>query len=90
MNTKVVEVHYFTKEKIGLILQLLLLIVLIIFGILYLLGKTEFIILESIIVLLLFIMAFNNKCTFKKKNMTILYLMIGIFMLISILLEVLL
>ena len=39
MNTKVVEVHYFTKEKIGLFLQLLLTIALVVLGVLYFINK---------------------------------------------------
>lgn len=88
MNTKVVEVHYFTKEKIGLFLQLLLTIALVVLGVLYFINKININYIYALVSLLLFVMAFNNKYTYKKKNMTKIYLIVGVLLLISVILEV--
>lgn len=87
MNTKVMDIKFIKKEDIGIILQILLLILVIIFGIIYWLKNTSFM-FYIFVSLLMFVMAFNNKYIYKKKYMTLVYVLVGLFVLISTLVEV--
>lgn len=88
MNTKVIDVKFIGKKELGLILQVISIIGLIILGIMYMLGKDVSVPIYLVMSLTMFIMAFNNHYTFKKKNMTIIYIIVGLIVLISTIFEV--
>ncbi len=77
-------------KKIGLFVQFVLCICTIIFFIVSLFEKSFFILVEVLIALTLFAMAYNNSKIYKRKYFTIVYIIFGSFILISSLLEVLL
>lgn len=71
-------------EDIGLLCQMAVTIFLIMFLIIYAFLKTnEFLCLIGfILVILMFIMAFNNHIVFKRKYFTLIYIAIGIIALV--------
>ena len=60
---------------------------LLIFGIINIITDVFMPAFYAIIVMIMFTMAYNNKMVYKKKYMTGLYIIVGIFVLVSTLLE---
>lgn len=71
------------KNNIGLIAQLILCIASVICFIVSIFQKYFFNIAEIIVSLTLFIMAYNNAKTYKRKYFTVIYVVFGLFLLIS-------
>lgn len=67
---------------IMLLIQLCLFILLIVFAIISIFNKNIFNIVQVIMTLLLFIMAYNNYKLYQKKSLCILYLVFGIISLV--------
>ncbi len=90
MNTKVVDVKFINKKQIGITLQVIFSVLFVLFGLLYLINKSNKTIFYIIVSLLLFTTAFNNQITYKRKYMTVIYILSGLLVLITTLLEVIL
>lgn len=90
MNTKVVDVKFINKKQIGIAFQILFSILFVIFGVLYLINKSNKIIFYIILSLLLLSTAFNNHIIYKRKYMTLIYLISGLIVFVMALKEVIL
>ena len=87
MHTKVIEIKEYTSDKVGLLIQTILIELLLIFGIACIFNRDFMIVIYSIISLLMFTMAYNNYKFYKRKNMTYIYIIVGSYVLISTILE---
>lgn len=87
MNTKIVDVKEFNNDKVGILVEVVLIEMMIIFAILNLINEAFLPALYVIISMILFTMAYNNIKMFKKKYMTPIYIIIGFFVLITTFLE---
>ncbi len=68
---------------IGVTLQFIVTIIVVVMGILSLFFDNIFPIFEIVMAIDLFIMAFNNYKIYKKAHLTIIYIAVGIFLIIS-------
>ncbi len=68
---------------VGVVFQFIVTVVVVIFGILSLFNKSYYSTFELVIGVDLFIMAYNNQKIYQKKNLTIIYLLVGLFLVIS-------
>lgn len=87
MNTKVVEVKEFNNDKVGILVEVVLIEILIIFSIINLFNDAFMPTIYIILSMILFTMAYNNIKIFKKKFMTPVYIIVGLFVLITTFLE---
>lgn len=78
------------NKNLGLLIQLVLVICSIIFFIISLFEKTFLYLAEILVALTLFVMAYNNQKTYKRKYFTIIYIIFACFIIISTIMEVLL
>lgn len=73
------------NNSVGLVIQTVLSVFIVAFAILYFFEPNVLIITESLTALFMFVMAYNNHVTFKRKNWyTIAYIVIGIIIIGSI------
>lgn len=87
MHTKIVELKEYTNDSISLLTQVVLLEATIIFGIISLISNEFLPVFYIVMSLLLFNFAYNNYKFFKRRFMTIMYILVGLFVLITTLLE---
>ncbi len=87
MHTKVVELKEYTNDKLSLLTEVVLLEATIIFGVISLIASEFLPVFYIVMSLLLFNFAYNNYRFFKKKFMTIIYILAGLFVLITTILE---
>jgi len=73
------------NNNVGLVAQTVLSVAIVAFAILYFFETSFLVILEALTALFMFVMAYNNHVTFKRKNWyTIAYIVIGILIIGSI------
>lgn len=87
MNTKIVDVKTYKNDEVGILVQVVLTELLIIFAIIDLMSDKFMPAFYAIIVMLMFTMAYNNKKIYKRKYMTPIYIVVGIFVLITTIIE---
>ena len=87
MNTKVIEIKEYSNDNVGILIQVVLTEMTIIFAIMGLIDKTLLPIFYFVMSLLLLCMAYNNKKTYKRKYITAACLYVSIFVIISTILE---
>ena len=87
MHTKIVELKEYSSKEVGLLVQVVLMELLLIFGIINLISNIFMPVFYAIIVMIMFTMAYNNKKIYKRKHMTEIYSVVGVFVLITTLLE---
>ena len=87
MHTKIVELKEYSSKEVGLLVQVVLMELLLIFGIISIFTNVFMPAFYAIIVMIMFTMAYNNKVVYKKKYMTGLYTLVGSFVLIATLVE---
>lgn len=87
MNTKIVDVKEFNNDKVGILIEVILIEMMIIFSIISLISDLFMPAVYIIVTMILFTMAYNNIKIFKKKYMTPIYIIVGLFVLITTLLE---
>ena len=87
MHTKVIELKEYSNKEVGLLVQAVLVEVLIIFAIISILVKEFLNPFYIILSLIMFTMAYNNKKIFKRKYMTQICRILGIFIFITTLME---
>lgn len=87
MHTKIVKLKEYNNDQIGLFVQTILTELLIIFAIINFITSIFVPVFYAIIVMLMFTMAYNNYKFYKKKYMTMVYIIFGMFVLITTLLE---
>lgn len=89
-NVEIVEIKSFNSKKFTLYLQIVLSILLLVFGIIAMFFNSNFIPLAYLLLsLVLFVMAWNNLKIHNRKYMTIVYILFGIVTLISFITELL-
>lgn len=87
MNTKIVDVKTYKNDEVGILVQVVLTELLIIFAIIDLMSDKFMPAFYAIIVMLMFTMAYNNNRIYKRKYMTPIYVVVGIFVLITTIIE---
>lgn len=87
MNTKIVDLKEYSSKEVGLLVQVVLLELMLIFGIITLLSDAFLPAFYAIISMIMFTMAYNNKKFYKKKYMTPIYIIVGLFVAITTLVE---
>ena len=87
MHTKIVELKEYSSKEVGLLVQVILMELLLIFGIINLITDVFMPAFYAIIVMIMFTMAYNNQKFYKRKYMTGIYSIVGLFVLIATLVE---
>lgn len=87
MNTKIVDLKEYSSKEVGLLVQVILTELMLIFAIINLISDVFMPAFYAIIVMIMFTMAYNNKKFYKKKYMTSIYAIVGLFVLITTLVE---
>ena len=83
MKTTIVNVKEYSSKEVGLLTQAILTELLIIFAVIIILSDAFMPAFYSIIVMLMFNMAYNNNKFYKKKYMTSVYIIVGLFVAIT-------
>lgn len=89
MNTKIVNLKEYDNKEVSLLTQVVLTELLIIFGVIRIFTDIFMPIFYIIIALLMFNMAYNNVKFFKKKYMTFIYVIVGLYLIIVTITELL-
>ena len=87
MKTKIIDLKEYSSDEVGLLVQVVLIELLIIFAVINLITNVFMPAFYAILAMIMFTMAYNNKKIYKKKNMTKIYNIVGIFIVISTLME---
>lgn len=87
MKTKVVDLKEYSSDEVGLLVQVVLIELLLIFAVINLITDVFMPAFYAILALLMFVMAYNNKKIYKKKYMTNIYIVVGLFVTISTIVE---
>lgn len=87
MKVKIVELKEYSCDEVGLLMQVVLIELLIIFAVINMITNVFVPAFYAILAMLMFTMAYNNKRIYKRKYMTSIYMIVGIFVTISTLLE---
>lgn len=72
----------------GMLVQGILFSILLMFGIISLFYNSLFIIVESLIALLMFVIAYNNYKIYKRAGMSIVYIAFGLIVTIAVIMEI--
>ena len=87
MKTKIVDLKEYSSNEVGLLVQVVLIELLIIFSVINLITDVFMPAFYAILAMIMFTMAYNNKRIYKRKYMTSVYLIVGIFVTISTIVE---
>ena len=87
MSTKIIDIKEYKSDQVGLLVQTILTELVLIFGIIIIISEAFLPAFYAIISMTMFTMAYNNKNFFKKKYMTSVYIIIGLFVAITTLVE---
>ena len=87
MNTKIIEIKEYSNKEVGLLTQAVLTELVIIFGIINLISDAFMPAFYAILSMILFTMAYNNVKFYKKRYMTSIYVITGLFVAITTLVE---
>lgn len=87
MNIKIVDLKEYSSKEVGLLVQVVLIELLLIFAIINLITDVFMPAFYAILAMIMFVMAYNNKKIYKRKYMTSVYVIVGIFITITTLIE---
>ena len=87
MKTKIVDLKEYSSEEVGLLVQVVLTELVLIFGIINLISDAFMPAFYAIISMVMFTMAYNNVKFYKKRYMTSIYVIAGLFVAITTLVE---
>lgn len=87
MNTKVIDVKEHSNKTVGLLVQAVLTLLVLIFGIIIIIDFKFLPVFYAVVSITMFTMAYNNNKFYHKKNMTAIYIIIGLFVLITTVME---
>jgi len=87
MSTKIVDLKEYSSKEVGLLVQVVLTELVIIFGIINLISDAFMPAFYAILSMILFTMAYNNVKFYKKRYMTSVYIIIGLFVAITTIVE---
>jgi len=88
-NVEVVELKLHNNKSVSLLIQFVLIILIAIFCVISFFIKELITVLYALLALTMFVMAYNNVKFFHKKYLTPVYIIVGIFVIISTILELL-
>ena len=87
MSTKVVNLKEYRSDQVGLLVQVVLTELVLIFGIINMISDAFMPAFYAIISMIMFTMAYNNVKIYKKKYMTSIYVIVGLFVAITTIVE---
>lgn len=87
MSTKIVDIKEYSSDEVGLLVQVVLTELLIIFAIISMISNAFMPAFYAIIAMTMFSMAYNNNKIYKKKYMTSVYVIVGLFVAITTIVE---
>lgn len=87
MNTKIIDLKEYSSKEVGLLVQVVLIELLLIFAIINLITNVFQPAFYVILAMIMFVMAYNNRIIYKRKYMTSVYTVVGVFVLITTLVE---
>ena len=87
MSTKVVNLKEYSSKEVGLLVQVVLTELMLIFAIINMISDAFMPAFYAIVSMIMFTMAYNNKRIYKKKYMTSIYVIVGLFVAITTLVE---
>ena len=87
MGTKIVDIKEYKSDQVGLLVQVILTELVLIFGVINIISDAFMPAFYAIISMTMFTMAYNNKTIFKKKYMTSVYVIVGLFVAITTIIE---
>ena len=76
------------NNDVGLMVQFILIFLILVFSIISLFEKSFFWEMELIVSLTLLVMAYNNQKTFKRKNLTFVYMVCSLLILLSLFIKI--
>ena len=87
MSTKIIDLKEYKSDQVGLLVQVVLTELVLIFGIIIILSDAFLPAFYAIISMTMFTMAYNNAKFYKRRYMTSVYTIIGLFVAITTLVE---
>ena len=87
MNVTQVKLKEYKSDEVGLLMQVVLIELLLIFSIISLLTDIFMPVFYAILAMIMFVMAYNNYKIYKKKYMTPIYIIVGLFVLVTTIME---
>ena len=87
MKVKIVNLKEYNCDEVGLLVQVVLIELLIIFAVINIITSVFMPAFYAILAMLMFTMAYNNNKIYKRKNMTSIYIIVGLFVTITTLVE---
>ena len=87
MKTKIIDLKEYSSNEVGLLVQVVLIELLLIFAIINLITDVFMPAFYAIVTMIMFTMAYNNKRIYKKKYMTSIYVIVGLFVAITTIVE---
>ena len=87
MSTKIIDIKEYKSDEVGLLVQVVLTELVIIFGIFNLISDALLPAFYAILSMIMFTMAYNNVKFYKKRYMTSIYVITGLFVAITTLVE---
>ena len=83
MKTKIVDLKEYSTKEVGLLVQVVLTELVIIFGIINIISDAFMPAFYAILSMVMFTMAYNNMKFYKKRYMTSIYVIAGLFVAIT-------
>ena len=83
MNIKIIDFKEYSSNEVGLLVQVVLIELLIIFSVINLITNVFIPAFYAILAMVMFTMAYNNEKIYKKKYMTRVYVIVGLFVAIT-------
>ena len=87
MGTKIIDLKEYKSDQVGLLVQVVLTELVLIFGIIIILSEAFLPAFYAVISMTMFTMAYNNSKFYKKRYMTSIYTIIGLFVAITTIVE---
>lgn len=87
MKTKIVDLKEYSSKEVGLLVQAVLIELLLIFSVISIMSSKFMPAFYAILSMIMFTMAYNNVKFYKKKYMTSVYIIVGLFVAITTLVE---
>ena len=87
MKVKVINLKEYSCDEVGLLVQVVLIELLLIFAVINIITNVFMPAFYAILAMLMFTMAYNNKKIYKRKNMTSVYIIVGIFVAVTTIVE---
>ena len=87
MSTKIVDLKEYSSNEVGLLVQVVLTELVLIFGIINLISDAFMPAFYAILSMVMFTMAYNNVKFYKKRYMTSIYVIVGLFVAITTIVE---